>query len=82
MKANVQVLTPSNKSGEKKDGSGSYSLDFGHFLDLETFDKLTLMLDDDQLNDVKRNVGKRGELTLGFNPKNEKLTFSGFKAAA
>lgn len=56
----------------------------GVFLDLETMDKVGVMLSDKQVKELAANVGRDGVLSLGFKPKgyDYSFTFKGFKVAA
>lgn len=80
MKAKVKVLKHENVSGSK-DGR-DYSLDFVHFLDLDNYDKMKLMVRGDELKTLQAAVGREGVLEVSVNPKTDRLEFSGFKVAA
>jgi Trk K+ transport system NAD-binding subunit len=81
MKARIKVLKLENKAGIAKSGN-PYDLDFLHFLDLDNFDKISVMIPKDQVAIIGSCIGKDGTIDLGMDAKTEKLQFSAFKLAA
>jgi len=82
MKARAQVLKCENVKGTSTKTGNAYDLDFVHFLDKDSYDKIKLLVPKDQVQVLKAAEGKEGVLEVCVNAKTEKLEFSGFKAVA
>jgi hypothetical protein len=82
MQGKVKFLKVENISGNSKKTGNDYDMDFGHFLDLQTFDKFRLLLDKNHLASLSAQAGREGILDLGIDPRTEKPYFIGFKVAA
>ena len=82
MIARAKILKVENISGDAKATGKPYNLDFLHFLDVDNFDKIKLLVPKDQVSILQSFIGKDGTMQLGVDPKSEKLQFVSFKAAA
>lgn len=80
MQGNVKLLDVINKSGEKKDKSGSYSIFFAVFLTAD-FDKVQLIVSDEDADILRGLKGRNGTLTLGYNSRREQFQYGAFKVA-
>jgi hypothetical protein len=82
MIAKARLLQVENVKGNAKASGKPFDMEIGHFLDLESFDKMRLMLPSSQVEVLRPLHGKDGVLSIGFDARTEKLTFIGFKVAA
>lgn len=82
MKSRAKVLKLENISGTSSKTNNDYNLDFLHFLDLDNYDKVKVMVPKDQVAILGGCIGKDGVVELGVDPKTEKLQFASFKMTA
>ena len=82
MKSRAKILKVENISGHSAKSGNDYNLDFLHFLDLDNFDKVKLLVPKDQIPGLSASIGKDCVVDLGVDPKTEKLQFVAFKATA
>ena len=82
MKAKAKLLKIDNRSGVSGKTGKDYDMDFGQFLDLETFDKASVLLSKDEVKSLQRDLGKEGLLEVGVDAKTDKITFLSFRVAA
>jgi hypothetical protein len=81
MKASAQIHSVDNISGTSTKTGNPYDLDFLSFVDLDTFDKVKLLINKDQVKTLNPLIGKKGVVSVGFDPKSERLNFLTFAAA-
>jgi len=81
MKAKVKVLSIREHNGTGKNGK-PYEMFFAGILDLETYDKLEVIVDAKQADALKLAENKDGVATLGYDPSRRCVTFIDFKVAA